>query len=1037
MPSNPQFQGPATGNILVQGGQYGISATGDHNINYQIIVATEEQAQALLAELKEGRRKIEQIPGAVPLPTLILDISPVADRAPPVWRVVTRQPAADPAAEPPAPSEAVDIASPRSADFDRQLARFHAQAATALARAEQRAGLEALAVSLGDALAAVIPAAARQLLVDRGRAEGPPPFLVIESADDRVLSLPWELLRLAGEWSVRDGRLDVARCVPNPHAARLQPPSAAVSVYVNVCAPEGGGLPALSHETEAYRISRALQDHPGVRVNEMGELDDLLKVLCAPEPPTVIHFSGHGGQGQLHFEDEFGGDRCVRVEDIISRSRSSASGVQRWPRLFYLSCGHGQTPAQEGSTAGVSSTAARLHAEGIPQVIAHFGPVYDRQATDAEAAFYTARAAGRRTREALRAARTALAAPFTARPREAQRRDDAAPDTDGQLPFAWALLVLYHAGDDQALGLLVPRGSEADINRAEIRRRDEALHAGGRTRVLRAGFIGRRRELHTLRRRLRDGQNTLVVQGLGGLGKSVYCWKALALYGERGYLSLPLWCAAVEDEPDPAEALVHQFTTAIRPLAGAQWDELVENALRQIPEPAARLAALLNRLVGQEQAPPIAVYLDNLESLMRRPDHEDDHPATPGEWRTAGCRAVWTAFAELAAQHPRRLAVLASCRYRHPDFPRVDLMPFLPMADDTIFRLLEWFPALGRLSHWTRDRLVPLLQGHPRALEFLEGFVLAEQRRWENDEGPLPAVPDEDASEQEWQRFVSPVLAATQQKLREDLLFDALWQKVLRPADRRLLLRLTVLRRPAERELALALADPDAGGADLQRLRDAGLLEEEIERNPQGDELTRRFAVHAVVAGFARTLAGGEGDTWRREGCRLAGDFLDARLRAAQQRDAVDALDAGHYLFDAGEVDRGTVWLLTLGEWQTGRGLIAQALSTLTPLQREDARRALGRQNQVRTSGVLADCLAGLGQLEPAAAELRRAVALGQELAAADPSNAEWQRDLSLSLAKLGDVELAQGDLAGAQARFEDSRTISARLAAADPSNEI
>ena len=37
-------------------------------------------------------------------------------------------------------------------------------------------------------------------------------------------------------------------------------------------------------------------------------------------------------------------------------------------------------------------------------------------------------------------------------------------------------------------------------------------------------------------------------------------------------------------------------------------------------------------------------------------------------------------------------------------------------------------------------------------------------------------------------------------------------------------------------------------------------------------------------------------------------------------------------------------------------------------------------------------------------------------LAKSDPRNARWQRDLSVSLNKVGDVQAAQGDLAGALA---------------------
>ena len=56
-------------------------------------------------------------------------------------------------------------------------------------------------------------------------------------------------------------------------------------------------------------------------------------------------------------------------------------------------------------------------------------------------------------------------------------------------------------------------------------------------------------------------------------------------------------------------------------------------------------------------------------------------------------------------------------------------------------------------------------------------------------------------------------------------------------------------------------------------------------------------------------------------------------------------------------------------------------------------------------------------------------------LAAADPANTEWQRDLSVSHDKLGDVAVAAGDLAAARAAYQASLDIAVRLAAADPAN--
>ncbi|MCX6880092.1 MAG: toll/interleukin-1 receptor domain-containing protein, partial [Verrucomicrobia bacterium] len=58
-----------------------------------------------------------------------------------------------------------------------------------------------------------------------------------------------------------------------------------------------------------------------------------------------------------------------------------------------------------------------------------------------------------------------------------------------------------------------------------------------------------------------------------------------------------------------------------------------------------------------------------------------------------------------------------------------------------------------------------------------------------------------------------------------------------------------------------------------------------------------------------------------------------------------------------------------------------------------------------------------------------------ERLAASDPANAEWQRDLSVSLIKLGDLAVAQGDLAGALRYFTQDMAIAERLAASDPAN--
>ena len=132
----------------------------------------------------------------------------------------------------------------------------------------------------------------------------PRPLVTIRSDDDLVMSLPWELLHHDGRFLVRDGVLDLVRSIPCPvgPGAFLQPPAGKFALVVNVSAPEGSGL---DYETESYRLTRALTDHCDLTPTELGTLDDLVQTVAAKKP-TGIHFSGHGGPGELTFEDDEG-----------------------------------------------------------------------------------------------------------------------------------------------------------------------------------------------------------------------------------------------------------------------------------------------------------------------------------------------------------------------------------------------------------------------------------------------------------------------------------------------------------------------------------------------------------------------------------------------------------------------------------------------------------------------------------------------------------------------------------------------------------
>jgi len=75
------------------------------------------------------------------------------------------------------------------------------------------------------------------------------------------------------------------------------------------------------------------------------------------------------------------------------------------------------------------------------------------------------------------------------------------------------------------------------------------------------------------------------------------------------------------------------------------------------------------------------------------------------------------------------------------------------------------------------------------------------------------------------------------------------------------------------------------------------------------------------------------------------------------------------------------------------------------------------------------------GDLAAALKPFRDSLAIRHRLAQADPGNADWQRALSVSSNRVGDVQKEQGDLAAALKSYGDGLAIMQRLTQSDPGN--
>jgi tetratricopeptide (TPR) repeat protein len=75
------------------------------------------------------------------------------------------------------------------------------------------------------------------------------------------------------------------------------------------------------------------------------------------------------------------------------------------------------------------------------------------------------------------------------------------------------------------------------------------------------------------------------------------------------------------------------------------------------------------------------------------------------------------------------------------------------------------------------------------------------------------------------------------------------------------------------------------------------------------------------------------------------------------------------------------------------------------------------------------------GDLARAAEYFRQCVAIAERLAASDPANAAWQRDLAVSYDRVGASAQSQGNHDEAEDWLTRAKAIKERLAASDPSN--
>jgi len=306
-----------------------------------------------------------------------------------------------------------------------------------------------------------------------------------------VSNLPFELLYNNG--FLVPFQVNLIRKVSDRGKKRiLESENRPIKLLFLTCLPQDV-YPVLELEKEEDTIFEATKNLPmEIDVEDTGSLEGLGAWLTTNKY-DIIHISGHadiGKNGEPFFLMEDG----EGLPDEVTPKQLWEKLSLNMPRLIFLSgCRTGEAPDHVAAI----SFAHSLVAGRVPTVLGWGLPVSDAGARFAAEKFYFELSRGENIPDALMRTRYELSKQF--------------PD--------WSLLRLFSDGTPLEVPL-VKRGQKKKLT---LRERQYIFLENSQVKVLKKGFIGRRRHIQQGLRCLRRDENKigLLLHGTGGLGRAV------------------------------------------------------------------------------------------------------------------------------------------------------------------------------------------------------------------------------------------------------------------------------------------------------------------------------------------------------------------------------------------------------------------------------------------------------------------------------------------------------------------------------------
>ncbi|MER5261560.1 CHAT domain-containing protein [Actinosynnema sp. NPDC002837] len=816
---------------------------------------------------------------------------------------------------------------------------------------------------------------------------------VVVHLPEELSALPVELLRLP------DGRL--AATVPGVRFARrldgveraATPPLAGpLKILAAVAAPEETATsnPPLDVEAEMQALLDAVTDlelglttdsdtvAAQVRILEVASLDEIGRALSADQY-HVLHLSAHGSDSTVELEDEDGHPVPADADRLVAALRA---GERPLPLVVLSSC--------RGAATGTAGLAAALVRHGADRVIAMQAAISDDYATELARDLYTHLA---RNPEAP--VSTALA---TARRQAAERLSERARKAGTPAPRPEsAVPTLICGGVDNPLRTTTQPA--APLHRP-------ALAPGGTgVRELPMGrLIGRRAQVRTamavLRGTAQDREKVgdwagVVLTGIGGIGKTAVAGRIATRAREQ------TWTVA-------EHVGLWNPTVLIDAVADALTDPRHSQLVAALRDPRVDATAKVGQVARLLSGTRLLLLFDDFEQNLD-PD---------GRFLDPGFAELFTALCDAAHTG----GILVTCRHPIPDSDtllRLDLPPLSPAEQRRLFLRL---PALRVLSTDDRRLIAAAIGGHPRLLEFLD--VLLRQGTaadFRHVTSKLRTLARDEDLDLRPGRNLATGISDTVRLGSRDILLDTLLDQ-LTSDQRELALQANLARASlTHRDLAHTRHGPGSTpeqlrvlNQDVERLRDLTLL-----TTTPDDELLMHPWVATALHHTPDELL-----TRHRRGAAMRLHRLNTGPGRTE-----DIADLIHHLAGHHDYDTATGVAFHACDMLGGQVAVAALLADALPLIPTD------HPNYLALADRECQALQNIGLTTATTQRRHHLLTITEQRVTTDPDNAQYQRDLSVSHNKLGNLAIARGDTTTAEHHYNAALAIREHLATTDPDN--